>query len=124
MDFLTVDEAAKILKAHTNTVYKMCRMGQLPGVKMGKEWRIDRKKLAESLATGGRDTPRPSSTPTAVDFDPCHKLVITGEREDVWDFEARFLTENARKGYLLLKAAGGKPLTKPEKSWPRRVFQL
>jgi excisionase family DNA binding protein len=104
MDLLTVEEVASILRAHTNTVYKMCRLGQLPAAKVGKEWRIDREKLAEFVqkSTGASPALYPGSL--SVDFVPGHTLALMGEQGDVWDFEASFFIESARKGYLLFKA--------------------
>lgn len=106
MDLLTVDEVAKILRAHTNTVYKLCRLGQLPATKIGKEWRISQDKLAEFMQATAIPSVEPSRSPLAsVDgFQPGHTLVLMAEPEDVWDFEAHFFRRNVRKGYLLFKA--------------------
>lgn len=106
MDLLTVDEVAKILRAHTNTVYKLCRLGQLPATKIGKEWRISQEKLAEFMKATAAPSVEPhrrALTPSE-EFRPRHTLALMAEREDVWDFEAQFFRENARKGYLLFKA--------------------
>ncbi len=104
MDLLTVEEVARMLRAHTNTVYKMCRLGQLPAAKVGKEWRIDREKLAEFMQTSAGSVLASHSPPITEEFRPGHSLVLMVEEEDVWDFEADFFIENARKGYLLFKA--------------------
>jgi excisionase family DNA binding protein len=104
MDLLTVEEVAKILRAHTNTVYKMCRLGELPAAKIGKEWRIDREKLAEFIQTSARPTPARYARSAPGEFSPGHTLALMAEKEDVWDFEADFFIESARKGYLLFKA--------------------
>lgn len=45
----TVEEAAKYLKVHEQTVYKMVRSGQLPAVKIGREWRIHKETLDKFL---------------------------------------------------------------------------
>jgi excisionase family DNA binding protein len=106
MDLLTVDEVAKILRAHTNTVYKLCRTGQLPATKIGKEWRISREKLAEYMQS--TVLPVLESLPRAAssfeEFRPGHTLILMAEEDDVWDFEGDFFKENADKGYLLFKA--------------------
>ncbi|AFM28030.1 helix-turn-helix domain-containing protein [Desulfomonile tiedjei] len=104
MDLLTVEEVASILRAHTNTVYKMCRLGQLPAAKFGKEWRIDREKLAEFMQKTAGASPLLHRRSASVEFVPGHTLALMAEQNDVWDFEASFFRENARKGYLLFKA--------------------
>ena len=40
MFFLTVSEAAEILRLHPKTVQRYLRLGKLPGVKLGKAWRV------------------------------------------------------------------------------------
>lgn len=44
-EYLTVEEAAAKLKVTPVTIYRMARRGKLPAVKVGKAWRISRKKL-------------------------------------------------------------------------------
>lgn len=46
-EYLTIDEAARLLKMSKITIYRMARKGQLPAVKFGKVWRISSKKLSE-----------------------------------------------------------------------------
>ncbi len=54
---MTVEEAAQYLRLHTSTVYRLVRRGELPAVKIGKQWRLDRETLEHSLRanTGVRD---------------------------------------------------------------------
>jgi excisionase family DNA binding protein len=47
MSFISVSEAAEVLRSHPNTIYKMCRSGKLPAIKVGREWRIDKSQLDE-----------------------------------------------------------------------------
>lgn len=49
-DILTVDEAASILKVGRVAVCRALQRGTLPGVKVGGQWRISRKRLAAYLA--------------------------------------------------------------------------
>jgi excisionase family DNA binding protein len=46
-DFLTIEEAADILRLKRATVWGLCRDGKLPAFKLpgGKRWLIDRKEL-------------------------------------------------------------------------------
>jgi len=42
---ITICEAAHYLRFHPSTVYRLARRGELPAVKVGKQWRLDRKVL-------------------------------------------------------------------------------
>lgn len=103
MDLLTVEEVAKLLKAHTNTVYKMCRQGRLPSVKIGKKWRIDKQKLVAFMQAEENMPEETGINSLEMDFKPGHTLVLTKNREDIWDYEVSFFKENSQKGYLLYK---------------------
>ncbi|HLC49088.1 MAG TPA: helix-turn-helix domain-containing protein [Candidatus Andersenbacteria bacterium] len=46
-EFLTIEEAAHKLRVKPISVYRMCRRGELPAVKVGRSWRISNKKLSE-----------------------------------------------------------------------------
>ena len=53
--FLTVPEAAELLRLTDRTVYDLCRQAKLPGAaKIGGQWRIDKDKLLAWLAEGGQ----------------------------------------------------------------------
>ncbi|MCP3099010.1 helix-turn-helix domain-containing protein [Myxococcus sp. K15C18031901] len=56
-EFLTVDEAAAILRVNRKTLYESIRLGQMPGVvRIGKALRIRRAALVESTPGKGRDS--------------------------------------------------------------------
>lgn len=44
---MTLEEVAKYLKLQPQTVYKWAQEGQIPGAKLGKEWRFRRSILDE-----------------------------------------------------------------------------
>lgn len=58
-EILTLEEVAKYLKLQPQTVYKWAQEGQIPGAKLGKEWRFRRRTLDEwvdnsiALSKGG-----------------------------------------------------------------------
>lgn len=60
-EIMTVEEVAKYLKLKAQTVYKWAQGGQIPGTKLGKEWRFRRRILDEwidtaiTLSKGGFD---------------------------------------------------------------------
>lgn len=60
-EIMTLEEVAKYLKLTPQTVYKWAQEGQIPGAKLGKEWRFRRRIIDEwidtsiSLSKGGFD---------------------------------------------------------------------
>ncbi|MCA9413824.1 MAG: helix-turn-helix domain-containing protein [Candidatus Omnitrophica bacterium] len=60
-DIMTVEEVARFLKMKPQTVYKWAQEGQIPGTKLGKEWRFRKSILDEwidnsiALSKGGFD---------------------------------------------------------------------
>ncbi|NOK36945.1 helix-turn-helix domain-containing protein [Corallococcus exercitus] len=56
-EFLTVDEAADLLRVNRKTLYESIRLGQVPGVvRVGKSLRIRRAALVGSSSGKGRDS--------------------------------------------------------------------
>ncbi|NPD22144.1 DNA-binding protein [Corallococcus sp. AB018] len=56
-EFLTVDEAAGLLRVNRKTLYESIRLGQVPGVvRVGKSLRIRRAALVGSSVGEGRDS--------------------------------------------------------------------
>jgi excisionase family DNA binding protein len=60
-EIMTLEEVARYLKLKPQTVYKWAQEGQIPGAKLGKEWRFRRGILDEwidssiILSKGGLD---------------------------------------------------------------------
>lgn len=44
-EFLTPEEAAALLKVHSQTIYRKLRSGQLPGARIGGQWRLRRADI-------------------------------------------------------------------------------
>lgn len=44
---LTPDDVAERLKMHRDTVRRLLRSGEIPGVKIGRSWRVPSDKLAQ-----------------------------------------------------------------------------
>lgn len=60
---LTCEEAATHLRLHPRTVGRMLQEGRLPGVKVGRQWRIRRVDLEAFLARSG-DSPKSTAEST------------------------------------------------------------
>jgi excisionase family DNA binding protein len=52
---LTIEEAAEILKLTPEIVRKYLRRGQLPGRKIGREWRLSERALHDWLSVCGAE---------------------------------------------------------------------
>jgi excisionase family DNA binding protein len=50
-DLLTPEEAAVYLRLNPQTAYRLLRTGQIPGVKVGRQWRI-RKSAIDAYLDG------------------------------------------------------------------------
>jgi excisionase family DNA binding protein len=59
-EFLTVEEAAVVLKVSPQTVRNELAARRLPGKKIGKEWRLSRTALVHYLSSPGE--PRAASS--------------------------------------------------------------
>src|SRR2546430_11809665 len=62
---LTVSELSEYLRVHRSTLYRLLRKGQLPGFKIGSDWRfnveaIDRWRMQQGTETLD-DTPKAES---------------------------------------------------------------
>ena len=64
-ELLTCEEAAAHLRLHVRTVGRLLTQGTLPGVKVGRQWRLRRADLEAYLAGGpsarGKETGRAAS---------------------------------------------------------------
>ena len=50
-EILTVKEAAALLKTSRQQIRRMIQNGELPAVKVGREWRISRNALLDYLGS-------------------------------------------------------------------------
>jgi excisionase family DNA binding protein len=61
-ELLTPEEAAVYLRLNPQTTYRLLRGGQLPGVKIGRQWRI-RKTALEAFLDGRAPAAAPAAEP-------------------------------------------------------------
>lgn len=58
---LTVKEVAELLRVSDESVYRLCRRGQLKATRIGSLWRIPRESVDRLLRTGlGPNGPGPA----------------------------------------------------------------
>ena len=48
---LTLDEVARYLRVHQSTVYRLLKKKELPGFKVGSDWRFDVESIDDWLET-------------------------------------------------------------------------
>ena len=44
---LTVNELSEYLRVHRSTIYRLLKKGQLPGFKIGSDWRVNVEAIDE-----------------------------------------------------------------------------
>ena len=54
-EVLNAEEAAEFLGVNPYTIRQKARLGEMPGRKVGKEWRFSRQALLQWLAGGDRE---------------------------------------------------------------------
>ncbi|MEM7247941.1 MAG: helix-turn-helix domain-containing protein [Acidobacteriota bacterium] len=56
-DLLTVKEVAKLLRLSPQTLYKMLENGEIPALRIGKQWRFESQAVRDWLANRGEGAP-------------------------------------------------------------------
>jgi excisionase family DNA binding protein len=56
-DLLTIAETALYLRVSESTVRRMVKDGRIPATQIGRQWRIPRAALEETIQRGGTDSP-------------------------------------------------------------------
>jgi excisionase family DNA binding protein len=46
-DVFTITELSKYLRVHPTTIYRLLRLGKIPGFRVGNKWRFDRTIIQE-----------------------------------------------------------------------------
>ena len=54
-EMLNAEEAAKALGMHIDTVWKLCKSGELPACKVGHRWFINKAALLKKMEGGFND---------------------------------------------------------------------
>jgi excisionase family DNA binding protein len=55
-DLLSAEDVAELMRVKETTVWRWCREGHLPCLKLGKHWRVRRKILEDFLRRSERST--------------------------------------------------------------------
>jgi excisionase family DNA binding protein len=105
---LNVADVAEYLGVEQTTVQRWCREGSLPGMKIGKAWRIRREALEEFLKRSERSETLVGRLRSFLEV-PDNVLAIAQDREMMHRLDAAFFRVGEARGGRLIKYAGGEP---------------
>ena len=107
-DLLGVEEVAGYLGVGRVTVYRWCREGRLPCLKVGKSWRVRRGSLEDFLKRGERPSNLVEQIGNFLEV-PDNVLGIAQNRELLHQLDAAFFRVGEARGGLMFKFSGGEP---------------
>ena len=105
-ELLAATDVAELVGVQETTVYKWCKEGKLPCLKVGKHWRIRREALEEFL----RESERPRTLLGQLDSFlrvPDSVLAIAQNVDILHRLDAAFFRVGEARGGLLVKFYAG-----------------
>lgn len=109
-DLLGVEAVAEYLGVGRVTVYRWCREGRLPCLKVGKSWRIRRGALEDFLKRGERPSTLVGQLGGFLEV-PDNVLGIARNRTLLHALDAAFFRVGEARGGLLVKFTGGEDIS-------------
>jgi excisionase family DNA binding protein len=110
---LSSAEVAELVGVKETTVYKWCKQGKLPGLKVGKHWRIRREALEDFL----KRSERPVTLAGQLDSflrEPDSVLAIAQNIDILHRLDAAFFRVGQARGGLLVKFYAGEEYSEEE----------
>lgn len=101
----SAEQVARYLGVTPLTVYRWCRQGRLPALKIGKSWRI-RRAVLEDFLRGSERGPSLSARLGAFVTVPDHVIGIAASLPLVYRVDAAFFQVAEARGGLLVKIYG------------------
>jgi excisionase family DNA binding protein len=105
-DLLHTEDVASYLGVGQVTVWRWCRDGTLPCLKIGREWRIRREALERFLEQSERSETLVGRLRSFLEV-PDNVLSIAQDRQMMYRLDAAFLRVGEAKGGRLIKYLGG-----------------
>jgi excisionase family DNA binding protein len=100
-DLLDAEDVASFLNVHQQTVWRWCREGRLPCLKIGKEWRIRRAALEDFLERSERPESLTAQIRSFLQM-PDNVLAISQSPESMHQLDVAFFRiAEARNGMLV-----------------------
>src|SRR5918997_3717303 len=109
-DLLSAEDVAGYLGVGQITVYRWCREGRLPCLKIGKSWRIRREALEDFLRQGERSVTLVGQLRSFLEV-PDNVIGVTQNLDLLHRLDAAFFRVGEARGGMLVKYFGGEPQT-------------
>jgi excisionase family DNA binding protein len=113
MDLLGVENVAELMGVGKATVWRWCREGNLPCIKVGKHWRVRREALEDFLRRNERPATLVAQLRSFLQV-PDNVLVIAQHRDLLHRLDAAFFRVGEAQGGLLVKFYGGEEHSEDE----------
>src|SRR5215218_8519016 len=107
-ELLSVEEVAEYLGVVPMTVYRWCREGRLPCMKIGRVWRIRRGALEEFLKSAERPATLVGQLGSFLTV-PDNVIALAQDGELLHRLDAAFFRVGEARGAMLVKFVGGEP---------------
>jgi excisionase family DNA binding protein len=105
-DLLSAEDVARLVGVKESTVWRWCREGNLPCLKVGKHWRVRRGALEDFLRRSERPTTLVEQLRSFLEV-PDNVLVITQNIDLMHRLDAAFFHVGDMQGGRLVKFYGG-----------------
>lgn len=109
-DLLAAEEVASYLDINPVTVYRWCRQGKLPGLRIGRYWRIRREALDDFLRQSERPTTLLGHLRAFLKV-PDNVITIADNPELLHRLDAAFFMLGESHGGTLIKFHGGEEVS-------------
>ena len=113
MELLSAEDVAGLLGIKETTVWRWCREGNLPCLKVGKHWRVKREAFEDFLRRSERSTTLVGQLSSFLQV-PDNVLVIAQNLDILHRLDAAFFRVGEARGGLLVKFYGGETHSEDE----------
>src|SRR5919199_6999802 len=112
-ELLSAEDVAQLMGVKETTVWRWCREGTLPCLKVGKHWRVRREALEDFLRHSERSTTLVGQLGSFLQV-PDNVLVIAQNLDILHRLDAAFFRVGEAQGGLLVKFYGGEEKSEHE----------
>jgi excisionase family DNA binding protein len=105
-ELLSAEDVAELVGIKESTVWRWCREGRLPCLKVGKHWRVRREALEDFLEQSERSTTLVGQLGSFLQV-PDNVLAIAQNIDILHRLDAAFFQVGEARGGLLVKFYGG-----------------
>src|SRR5215208_3968135 len=112
-DLLSAEDVARLVGVKESTIWRWCREGSLPCLKVGKHWRVRREALEDFLRHSERPATLVGQLRSFLEV-PDNVLAITQNVDLMHRLDAAFFQVGDAQGGLLVKFYGGEEHSEDE----------